>query len=130
MMKSTRAARPPKITTAKGSTRRESTLHPAEWWAKCPGARSPNESRDGRPRRAQQRRALSPVRREREGLRDLHARSRRAHRQLERGRAADQGLDRGGDPRPALLDLLHARRAGQPPPRKRAAHRQERWALR
>ena len=48
-------------------------------------------------------------------LRDLHARSRRPRRELERRRAAHQGLPRRRDHRPALLALLPARgrRAGK-----------------
>ena len=66
------------------------------------------------PRR--ERAALPPARAGRDRLRHLHARPRGQGRQLERGRAADQGLGGGGDRRPALLPLLH--RGG---PRRRGA---------
>ena len=53
--------------------------------------------------------ALPPPGRCRHRLRDLHARSHGPRRDVEPGREADQGLRRRGDPRSALLGLLHPR---------------------
>ena len=74
--------------------------------------RSPATSPSGaRPRRAAAERAAVPAAgRGGRGLRDLHARPRRPDRELERRRAAQQGLHRRRDHRPALPRLLPARR--------------------
>ena len=61
---------------------------------------------------APERGALPPAGRGRAGLRDLHARPGRPRRELERRRAAHQGLQRRRDHRPALLDVLSARGRG------------------
>ena len=70
----------------------------------------PRPHRAPRARRAAapQRGALPPAGRGRARLRDLHARPGRPRRQLERRRAAHQGLHRRRDHRPALLGVLSA----------------------
>ena len=60
---------------------------------------------------ARERTAVPPAGRGRDRLCDLHARSRGEGRQLEPGRGTPQGLYQRGNPRPALLPLLH--RGGQ-----------------
>jgi hypothetical protein len=58
---------------------------------------------------ARQRGALPADRRWREGLRDLHARPQRLHRELEHRREGHQGLRGARDHRQALLGVLSAR---------------------
>ena len=62
--------------------------------------------------------AVPPARRRRARLRLLHARSRRAGRELERRRRAPRGIHGGRDRRPARVALLPPR--GSPPGRTRA----------
>ncbi len=68
--------------------------------------RAPRAARSVAPERG----ALPAARRERQGLRDLHARSRGTRDELERGRRAHQGLQGPRDHRPALRDVLSAGR--------------------
>ena len=72
---------------------------------------------------APQRGALPAAARGRRGLRDHHARPGRPHLELERGRAADQGLHARRDPRPVSRTLLLRRGRDRGPARGRAARR-------
>ena len=83
----------------------------------------------GAERREREQRSACWCRRAR--LRDLHARPRRPRRDLERGRRAHQGLPRGRDHRPALLELFYPTRTRAPAaPGRRAADRRARGPLR
>ena len=73
---------------------------------------------------------LPPAGLGRDRLRDLPARARRDGGDVERRRGAHQGLRRGRDRRPALLDLLHRRRSRARAPGGRAADRRARGPLR
>ena len=113
--------------TARGSGRASSSPRcatPTGGSSASPRSRATSPSGAAPRSAARERGALPRPRPEREGLRHLHARPRRARRELERGRAPHQGLRGRGDPRPALLRLLSAEEArDRPIPRVRARGR-------
>ena len=80
----------------------------------------PRNSRRATPGRGAK--AVPPACRRGDRLCDLHARSRREGGQLEPGRGTSQGLCEQGNPRRALLPLLHRRGQTEWPPRP--VHRQ------
>src|SRR5690349_15182448 len=73
--------------------------------------------------------AFKAVRRQREGLRHVHARPLWSSGVLERGGAADQRLLLRGDPRKAFLLLLSARRSRSRRPWSRARARSSKGPL-